>query len=154
MSFSYYIGIDPGRKGALAVLNEAGELVLLTDACSTEELGVLSIEPVLLEYACKGQALVVVERPLAFPGVPAQDQITLALAAGAASGLARAHGASVMFPTASQWKRAMGVTSSKQSSKDKAAHIFGAGAIGRARHDKCEAALLAYWGFKKTNDLS
>ena len=54
MEFARYIGIDPGRKGAMAVLDERGQLLLMTDACSTEELGVLDIEPVLLDAVSHG----------------------------------------------------------------------------------------------------
>lgn len=38
----------------MAVLDERGQLLLMTDACSTEELGVLDIEPVLLDAVSHG----------------------------------------------------------------------------------------------------
>ncbi len=145
--FHLFIGIDPGRKGAMAVLDARGELLSLHDACSGAELGVLDIEPVLRDAVQQGPSLVVVERPLAYPGVPAQDQITLALACGAAAGVARSFGATVEFPTAAQWKRSMGLSKDKAQSKSLAASLFGSERIGKARHDKCEAALLARWGF-------
>jgi len=149
--FDYYLGIDPGRSGALAVLDADAKLLELHDVSSGEELGVLTIEPVLVEVVKRGKALVIVERPLAFPGVPAQDQITLALAAGAAAGVCRSLGATVEFPTASQWKRKSGLTSDKKLSQERARQLFGDALPKRVRHDKCEAALLAHYGYQKHN---
>lgn len=151
MSFTNYIGIDPGTKGAIAVLDAEGRLLSMADAKSTDELGVPAIEPVLQAAVAAGSVLAVVERPLAFPGIPAQAQVTLALAAGSAMGLARASGAQVEFPTPAQWKKAMGLSKDKKASVAKAIELFGADAVGKARHDRCEAALLAYYGFQKHN---
>jgi predicted RNase H-like nuclease (RuvC/YqgF family) len=64
LEFARCIGIDPGRKDAMAVLDERGQLLPVTDACSADELGVLDIAPVLTNALSHGKAMVVVERPL------------------------------------------------------------------------------------------
>lgn len=67
--FDTYIGIDPGRKGAMAVLNGDGSLRAFYEAASAEELGAMAIEPVLAEAALRGMVLAAMERPLAYPGL-------------------------------------------------------------------------------------
>ena len=137
------MGIDPGRKGGIAIVEtERGELVGMENAFSDDP----SFPKYLLTLLSEVSA-VVVERPLAFPGTPAQSLITLAESYGAAVALARSAGVKqILLPTAAQWKRKLGVTSEKRSSVDAAMRIFEL--EGRPpRHDICEAALLARYGY-------
>lgn len=139
----YIFGIDPGRKGAVAWMDPVSrELVGVEDAFSDNE-----DSPRRLCELFKEAKLIVIERPLAFPGTPAQSLITLATSYGSTLGIALALGVPVVTPTASQWKRSVGVSSDKKSSVAEAVHLFNW--EGRApRHDKCEAMLLAYYGWQ------
>lgn len=139
----YIVGIDPGRQGAVAWIDQGNHLLGIDEAGSADET-----TPVRLFRLFQGAALVVIERPLAFPGVPAQSLITLTESYGAAVALARVANVKVITPTASAWKRAVGVTAEKSTSKARAAELYGIS--DRTRHDLCEACLLAYFGYLKS----
>lgn len=143
MNREYIMGVDPGRKGAFAIIETIrGDLVGMADAFSDDP----SMPKNLLGLMSEVSA-VVVERPLAYPGIPAQSLITLAESYGAAVALARSAGVrTLLLPTAAQWKRKLGVTSEKRTSVEAAMRIFELN--GRPpRHDLCEAALLARYGY-------
>lgn len=146
----YIMGVDPGRKGAFAIVESIkGELVGMDDAFSGDPDMPKNLLILLSEVSA-----VVVERPLAFPGTPAQSLITLAESYGAVVALARCAGVRTLLqPTAAQWKRKLGVTSEKRTSVEAAMRIFEL--IGRPpRHDLCEAALLARYGYLLLNGSS
>ncbi len=139
----YIVGVDPGRQGAVSWIAQDNRLLGIDEAGSADET-----TPVRLFRLFQGAALVVIERPLAFPGVPAQSLMTLTESYGAAVALARAASVKVITPTASTWKRAVGVTAEKSTSKARAAELYGVS--DRTRHDLCEACLLAYFGYLKS----
>jgi hypothetical protein len=143
--FQRYLAVDPGRKGAIAVLDAGGRLIRTENAGSHETLGAGAVSQVLREEAMHGPLAVAIERPLAFRVNNAASLVTLSLAAGGAYGAAIALGASVEFPTASAWKRKLGITADKATSRRRAQEMFGDTLPSRCRIDKCEAALLAYW---------
>lgn len=136
----FIFGIDPGRNGAVAWVDENNQLQGVEEAGSADES-----TPQRLFDLFQHASLVVVERPLAFPGIPAQDQMILAESYGAAVALARLAGVPVITPTASSWKKTVGVTRVKRTSVAKAAELYGL--PKDTRHDKCEAALLAHYGW-------
>lgn len=139
----YIMGIDPGRKGAFAIIETIrGDLVGMEDAFSDDPSMPKNLLTLMSEVS-----IVVVERPLAFPGTPGQSLIALAESYGAAVALARCAGVrTLLLPTAAQWKRTLGVTSEKRTSVEAAMRIFEL--TGRPpRHDLCEAALLARYGY-------
>lgn len=136
----FIFGIDPGRQGAVAWVDENNQLQGIEEAGSADES-----TPGRLFDLFKRARLVVVERPLAFPGIPAQDQMILAESYGAAVALARLAGVPVITPTASSWKKTVGVTRVKGTSVKKAVELYGL--PKKTRHDRCEAALLAHYGW-------
>lgn len=136
----FIFGIDPGRHGAVAWVDESNKLQGLEEAGSADE-----DTPRRLFELFKQAKLVVVERPLAYPGTPAQSLVTLTESYGAAVAVARVCGVPVITPTASTWKRAVGVTSVKSTSVARATELYDL--PKRTRHDKCEAALLAHFGW-------
>lgn len=148
MNREYIMGIDPGRKGAFAIVESIkGELVGMEDAFSDDPSMPQDLLTLMREVVA-----VVVERPLAYPGIPAQSLITLAESYGTAVALARCAGVrTLLLPTASQWKQKLGVTADKRTSVEAAMRLFEL--TGRPpRHDLCEAALLAYYGYLQLRD--
>lgn len=131
------------------MLDRVGRLIRLEDAGSQEELGARAVSRILLEESTHGPLAVAIERPLAFRVNNAASLITLSLAAGSAYGAAVALCASVEFPTASVWKRSLGVTADKTTSRTRAQELFGDAIPARCRIDKCEAALMAFWLIRK-----
>ncbi|MGE5471385.1 MAG: hypothetical protein ACM3X0_11360 [Bacteroidota bacterium] len=144
----YIMGVDPGRKGAFAIVEtNEGSFVGMDDAFSDDPTMPKNLLTLMSEVS-----IVVVERPLAFPGTPGQSLITLAESYGAAVALARCAGVrTLLLPTAAQWKRTLGVTGEKRSSVEAAMRLYEL--TGRPpRHDLCEAALLAYYGYLHLRD--
>lgn len=127
------------------MLDAFGKLIRLEDAGSAQGLGAGAVSQVLREESVHGPLAVAIERPLAFRVNNAASLVTLSLAAGGAYGAAVALGASVEFPTASVWKRNLGVTASKTTSRLRARELFGDTIPPTCRIDRCEAALIAYW---------
>lgn len=149
--FQRYIAVDPGRKGAIAVLGADGQLLRLEDAKSENGLATEVLAGVIRDESVHGPVAFAVERPLAFRVNNGASLITLSLASGAAFGVAAALGAMVEFPSASVWKRKLGVTSDKGSSKSLARELFGNALPKVCRDDKAEAALIAFWLYTKHN---
>lgn len=143
-----YIGVDPGSSGAFAVLDEAGKLLRFGNAKAKENYGLDDFQDALREAAAFGPTVCAVERILAFPGIPAQDLIGLGTSSGVLLGAAFVLGASVLTPTSSQWKKAMGVPKDKPLSKARALAEFPT-LPPRVRHDVAEACLIALWAFTK-----
>lgn len=138
-------GYDPGRKGSVAWIDaDTKKLLGVEDAGSAEP-----DTPQKLLDIFSGAAAVVIERPLAFRGIPAQDQMILAESYGIALACASLAGVPVVItPTASQWKASLGVTKVKSTSVLEAVRIFEI--EGRKpRHDRAEAMLLAYYGWQQ-----
>jgi hypothetical protein len=147
--FQRYIAVDPGRSGAVAVLDAGGQLIRLHDAKSENALATEVLAQVIREESVHGSVAFAVERPLAFRVDNGASLITLSLASGAAFGVAAALGAWVEFPSASVWKRKLGVTSDKGTSKSRARELFGDALPKVCRDDKAEAALIAFWLYTK-----
>lgn len=144
-----FVGVDPGRDGAIAVLDENGKLLYLGDVLSADNYGLDELKKVLSEAVGAGETVCAVERPIAFPGIHGSVLIILTFAAGAAVAAATVLGARVETPTASSWKHFLNLPKDKNESVARARELFGADLPKRCRHDKCEAALLAYWAYKK-----
>lgn len=149
--FQRYIGVDPGSKGAIAVLDAEGRLIRVHDAKSDDDLATAVIAKVIREESVHGPVAFAVERAVAFQFNNGKSLVKLGLASGAAYGVAVALGAWLDWPTASVWKRKLGVTSDKGSSKALARQLFGDALPKVCRDDKAEAALIAFWLYTKHN---
>lgn len=91
-TFERFIGVNPGRDGAIAVLDENAALLYVGDAKSAENFALDLMEAVLRDAMNGGAAVCAVEKPVAMPGIHGSVLITLTLAAGAAIGAAHALG--------------------------------------------------------------
>lgn len=150
----YIFGVDPGRKGAVAWIDaDTGEFAGVADAGSADPTA-----PALLLELFQQARLVVIEHPEAFAGpFSGKTQMILAEGFGMVAGIANLAGAPIARPTASKWKRALAVTSDKETSieavrAELAPEQFEQFTIPRPRSvavsdDRCEAYLLARYGF-------
>ncbi len=133
------IGIDPGAKGAVAVVR-GREVLLLQDLPAPEDSAALL--EMLRPYA---GAVGCIEHPVAF-SMNAYTAVRLGASYGAARAVLSAVGCvSVGEPTPSAWKRRMGLAggaAGKGKSVEMARVLFDA-LPKRLRHDKAEALLLA-----------
>lgn len=139
-----YIGIDPGRSGAMAVLRGI-DVLLLTDLPTTPE-GWLDVPRALdcLREVLPAKALVfgAVEQPAAFtPNAGAL--MTLAISFGQTHALLQQICGRLFTPTPRVWKTQAGLTGDKADSNALVSTLFPQLDMRRLRHDKAEALLLA-----------
>jgi crossover junction endodeoxyribonuclease RuvC len=148
------LGIDPDAYGALAFINrDTGVLVDVID------MPVLDLKPaklvdgaqlaaILDEWATRiGEAYV--ERQWARPTDPPSFAFRVGHNYGTCCGVIRAHFIKLHNPSPQAWKKDMGVTSEKDSSRAEASMRFPADCRRWAlkkHHGRAEAVLIAAYG--------
>lgn len=153
---SLYLGIDPGNKGAIAVLTDKGELVEVWDMPTLEiKVGKATktrISPELLAQELRNFDDVC---HAFMEGVSSSPQmgVTSAFAFGEGFGIVKGVLAALSIPVTlvppAKWKRDMGLNQSKDGSRAKAIAKWPrhAGEFKRVKDaDRAEAALIGYWG--------
>ena len=153
---TYTLGIDPGNKGAIAILDDKGNLVEVWDMPTLEiKVGKATktrISAELLAEELRNWSDVKCAYMEAVASSP-QMGVSSAFAFGEGFGIVKGVLAALGIPVAlvqpAKWKRDMKLNSSKDGSRvmaiakwpDKAAEFK------RVRDDgRAEAALIAYWG--------
>lgn len=155
------VGIDPGLKGAMALVVDDGTLTEVYDLPVLQvrhkksvraELNAVMVHEAMQEWAEFNRVTkVVIEEVHAF----SKQGIASAFRFGQAHGMLIAL-AAVVFADAEQvrvpphtWKKALKLGSDKELSRTKATQLWPREAARFARKldvDRAEAALLAYWG--------
>lgn len=152
---NYTIGIDPGIKGAVAILDERGGLVEVWDM-PVVELKVGKATKARISAELLANELKNWQATVAYmEGVSASPQmgVTSAFAFGEGFGIVKgvlaALGVSCRLVPPAKWKRDMQLNASKDGSRAKAIQTWPpqAGEFARVKDDgKAEAALIARWG--------
>jgi len=136
-------GIDPGKKGAIALLDDRNAVQALEMPDTTK--GVLEALERLSEHDVKMLAL---EKPIAMPGQGTKTTATVFLNYGVLiAGLTVFH-VPFIEVAPSRWKRNLDLTASKDLSRERASQMFPqyAHLWKLKRQDGvAEAALLAFW---------
>jgi len=145
-----YGGIDPGKKGAIAWLDESGALTAVEMPSTTKD--VLDVIESMAQHDVKMLAL---EKPIAMPGQGTKTTSTVFQAYGVlVAGLTVFHVPFIEVSPA-RWKRNLDLTSNKDMSRERASQMFPdyAHLWKLKRQDGvAEAALLAYWAKIKNGD--
>lgn len=139
-----YLGIDPGKTGALAVIDPGKNFAYVVDMPETpgelvNELALLIDDSYMLRAA--------IEKQQAMPG----QGVSSTFQTGYGYGLLIGTLASLSIPfvevRASKWKSAMGLQGKDKSESRKLAQsLFPAAELHRVRdHGRAEALLLAVW---------
>jgi crossover junction endodeoxyribonuclease RuvC len=153
----FVIGIDPGARGAVAILESGGKLTHVFDMPAVEIMsgGKLKrrVSPEMLAselrlYADQG-AVAVVEQVGAMPGQGVTSMFAFGESFGLVKGVLAGLGVVTSTVTPGKWKKALGVNAGKDGSRAKAAQLWPSQAheFKRVKDDgKAEASLLAeYW---------
>lgn len=151
------LGIDPGITGALAIIDQHGDIVLL------EELPTLSngqgrvkrsIDPAglchLLRIYAPDIRAAWIEQVSGRPGQGVASVFSLGHSAGAIAGVIAALGIPHHPVTPTTWKRAAGLpTADKEEARALATRLFPAVPLHRKRdHNLAEALLIAWYGWQ------
>ena len=149
------LGIDPGLTGALAVLDADGIPELVADLPVIRDRSLAwidggALQSILLDAIRGRQCRAVVERVSAMP----KQGIASAFGFGVGFGAVLATLQTLRLPlelvTPAVWKRALGLSSDKRASLDKARLLFPTADLSLAKHDgRAEALLLAHYAQTK-----
>ena len=158
-----FLGIDPGLSGALALLDtDAGKIVvrdvpvheLKRNGKAKREIDLYALAR-LMDDMAKGQGTrIVVEQVGSMPGQGVSSVFAFGKAYGILLGVAASTFCPIEFVTPQVWKRAMGVTASKDGSRAKASMLFPtySDSWARVKDDgRAEAVLIAAWAAQKEN---
>jgi len=144
------LGVDPGRKGALALIDPDGTLI---DVVDMPDATGAALGTHLADFIDAHQphtiAAAWVEKVGSRPGQGHVNVFTFGAGYGVILGVLGARRIRTELLPANRWKKAMGVTADKRSSRDVAARRWPTEAhrFARVRDDgRAEAALLAEYG--------
>lgn len=146
-----YIGIDPGKKGGLAIIDKGIAQVLPFD-----ERDYLDA----LRYVNPGEAIVCLERVSAMPGQGVVSMFTFGTGYGWLQGVLAAYGIPYELVRPQQWKKEFGITADKNSSVAVCKRLFPnvtlrASDRCRTDHDgMAEALLMAEYAKRKLGSVN
>jgi crossover junction endodeoxyribonuclease RuvC len=142
------VGIDPGNNGGIALLHDdrliyADHLPIVGKTLSGHLLNnwFADIEP-------DTPAMVVVEQVHAMPKQGVSSTFNFGKAVGIIEGVIAARGLPLFWVTPQRWKKSIGVTADKNTSRQLAINLWPEQAHLFARvkdADRAEAALIAEW---------
>ena len=145
------LGVDPGLTGAAALLDGDGSPELVADLPVIRDSRLAWIDGGALRGtlldAIRGRSCrAVVERVSAMPGQGVASSFAFGVGFGAVLAVLQTLCLPLELVTAATWKRALGLSSDKRASLDKARLLFPTADLRLAKHDgRAEALLIAYW---------
>lgn len=153
----YILGADPGLSGAIAVLDTQTGILQVADMPVTKDpKGRAVIDPYglydMLELPPGTRCMAVIELVHAMPKQGVTSSFRFGEAYGALKMAVGAHKIPVHHITPAVWKKHLGLTSDKDSSRGLASARFPANAKDFSRvmdHGRAEAALIAVYGYEK-----
>ncbi len=157
---THVIGIDPGLGGAVSVLSPSGELERLSDLPVIRDgklawIDAQAMTSLLIDTLQGRPARAVIERVQAFPGQGRSSCFNFGVSFGSLLALVQARYLPIEFVTPAVWKRALGLSSDKRASLDKARLLYPAADLGLQKHEgRAEALLLAHWALSRTRQVA
>jgi crossover junction endodeoxyribonuclease RuvC len=144
------IGIDPGKHGAIALLDPAGHIIAIEDMpdATGAALGA-QLRALIDDFAPHEIDAAWVEQVHAMPKQGVSSTFTFGMGYGAILGALGALGVPVHHVTPAHWKRTQRVSKDKASSRQRAVELWPseAGYFARVKDDgRAEAALIARHG--------
>jgi len=145
------LGVDPGLTGALALLDSDGMPEFVADLPVIRDRSLAwidggALQSMLLEVLHGRPCRAVVERVSAMPRQGVASVFTFGVGLGSILGTLQTLRLPLEFVTPATWKRALGLSSDKRESLDKARLLFPCAELHLAKHDgRAEALLLAHF---------
>ena len=149
------IGIDPGLSGAVAILDQAGELVSVTDLPVIRDLSLAWIDGNELQSIILGAlqgrtAGAIIERVSSMPGQGIASSFQFGVGFGSVLSVLQAMHIPLEFVTAAVWKRSYGLSKDKHASLHKARLLYPAAELHLAKHHgRAEALLVARYSLNR-----
>jgi hypothetical protein len=150
------IGIDPGLSGAIAILDQAGELVSVTDLPVIRDLSLAWIDGNELQSIILGAlqgrtAGAIIERVSSMPGQGIASSFQFGVGFGSVLSVMQALHIPLEFVTAAVWKRSYGLGKDKRASLYKARLMYPSAELHLAKHDgRAESLLIARYALTRS----
>lgn len=157
----YYIGVDPGLDGAIAVLDKDGGLVQVYDMPTVEvvvggkakrKVAPAAIADELKLYTTDGRCVAICESVSARPGQGVTSMFGFGRSLGVVEGVLAGMGIPYETVPPATWVRRMRVAPGKGGSRKRAMEVWPgfAGEFKRVKDDgRADAALIALYAFKE-----
>jgi crossover junction endodeoxyribonuclease RuvC len=155
MADDIIIGVDPGKTGALALLDsQYGHLI---DVADMPIVGPI-ISPHLLGQIVHDwtqpatSAVAVIEDVHAMPRQGVSSVFSFGRSLGVAEGVVAGAGLAITYVSPAKWKRALGLGADKGDSRRRAMETWPdmASKFARVKDDgRAEAALIAWWHWRQ-----
>ncbi len=142
------LGIDPGKAGALATIDQRGNLHDVWDIPVVDKRINAALLADILTPLQPVAAVAVIEDVHAMPGQGVTSMFTFGRGLGILEGVALGAGIPVRWVSPARWKRALGLGADKGASRRRATELWPSRSalFARAKDDgRAEAALIAYW---------
>ena len=139
------LGIDPGKQGAIAVFDTAAQTV----ACHDMPQTTAALHDLIA--GLPSVRLCVLEKPFYPATIGATNVAKIAEAYGVLTGALAWLSIPVVTVRPADWKKALGLSTSKAASRERASMLFpdNAAQFSRAKDDgRAESALLAWYGLR------
>lgn len=154
---TYFLGIDPGLSGAMALYDPKAVQVVIGDVPTLEINGKRVVDlATLAQYFDMNSGHVkhaTIEAVGAMPGQGVSSMFKFGFVAGALQAMVAAHFIPVHLVQPAKWKKALGLTGDKDASRRLASQHFPqfAHLWARVKDDgRAESVLLALYGSKLT----
>ena len=159
------IGIDIGLTGAIGMLDHRGSAIELADMPVMQRQGkaayvknqvnagaLMELLRVWTSPYERNEIHVVIETPIAFPGQHVATTAAAFLTAGLVEGVVAARHYPHTLVAPKDWKKALGLSDSKEQARAKAIRLFPtlAAELKRVKdHNRAESLLIAKYGWDK-----
>ncbi len=152
------LGIDPGAHGAIAVMDEAGDLIEVHDMpvikikvgkTMRDRVSAHGVRDILSLMEIK---MAVLERVGGMTGQSASAAFTFGYGCGEVAGLLIGLGVPITFITPQRWKKGFGLSADKGSARQRAMQLWPkkSASFARLKDDgRAEAALIARFSVKQ-----
>lgn len=150
------IGIDPGSKGALALLDATGDLLQVIDMPYIDKaVSAPLLADVIRAWIYDTPAVAWVEQSQAMPRQGVTSTFTYGAGYGVILGVLGACAVPTHHVRPAAWKKSLGLTSDKDTSRRRAIELWPAHSdrFVLAKHDgRAEAALIARYGLARLTE--
>jgi crossover junction endodeoxyribonuclease RuvC len=151
------IGIDPGLHGAIAILDQAGELVSVSDLPVIRDLSLAwidgrALQSIVLNALSGRPCRAIVERVSSMPGQGVASSFLFGVGFGSVLSVLQALHVPLEFVTPAVWKRSYGLGRDKHASLHKARLMYPTAELHLAKHDgRAESLLLARYALNRVS---
>jgi crossover junction endodeoxyribonuclease RuvC len=152
------LGIDPGMFGAVAALDQGGELIMVADLPIISDRSLKWVNGSELQSLILGAlqgrgAAAIVERVSAMPKQGVASSFQFGVGFGSVLSVLQALHIRIEFVTPAVWKKSYGLSKDKNASLHRARLLFPGADLHLAKHDgRAEALLIARYSLNRAGD--